>query len=613
MPAGLAIIWVLARASLYNWLLASAVIMVLAAAASLALLRALLTLFGGRPGILVPLTLSLLAPLSVGTVAWLSAALKILPLELALFLAVDAHVRYVRAPRPRTAVAAACWLLIGLASADQGAVVPLLLFAITAAFLGSPTRSAGGPEASADLTPEAANSATGAVSAGSGPEAPAGAPPEPRSRWAEAVWQALTRYRWIWLLYGVLLVAYCAVFFTQLSQSGTALPGPGQTTSLYRFAGTMIGVNAVPGMLGGPWHWVASGYAQAGPPAALEYASWVLAAVVIAASVVRRRGAWPAWAILLGWIVIADIVPIAVEGFGGLSPATLGADTGYLADATAVLALCAGLAFLSALPLTDPPLSPPPLTGSPLPLQALPARPLSLVVRAIALTAFVAFLAGSAVSLPAFVSATPSAAARSYIATARAAIAGAPPATVVIDGPVPASAVSADFFAAQATTARVIGPLAGAGSRARLSWAAAPSGVLARAMMFDLSGRLRPLAVAGPSSVPPPTGGCWTVTSAGTSIGLNGSLFRWQWIVRLSYSGPGGVLAIGFGGDGTVARVTVPSGQHDVYVPEEGQGRAVTARLLDSSAGALCVTRVTVGSPQPDLAGQAIPAEPVPG
>lgn len=579
MPAGLAVIWVLARVSLYNWLLASAVIMVLAAAASLALLRALLTLFGARPGILVPLTLYLFAPLSVGTVAWLSAAVKILPLELALFLAVDAHARYVRAPRLRTAVAAACWLLIGLASADQGVVVPLLLFAITAAFLGPGTFL------------------------GRATEAPL--------RWAEAAWQALTRYRRIWLLYGVLLAAYCAVFCTQLSQPGIALPGPGQTTSLYRFAGTMIGVNAVPGMLGGPWRWVASGYAQAGPPAALEYASWVLAAVVIAASVVRRRGAWPAWAILLGWIVIADIVPVAVEGFGGLSPATLGADTGYLADATAVLALCAGLAFLSAPPPPSPPLSPPPLTGSPRSDRSLPARPLSLLVRAVASAAVIASVAGSAVSLPAFVSATPFTAARSYIATARAAIAAAPPATVVIDGPVPASVMSADFFAAQASTARVIGPLAGAGARARLSWAAEPDGVLARPMMFDASGRLLPLAVAGPSSVPPPTGGCWTVTSAGTSIGLNGSLYRWQWIVRLSYSGPGGLLAIAFGGD--VSRLTVPAGQHDVYVPEEGQGRAVTARLLGPSAGALCVTSVTVGSPQPNLTGQAIPAEPVPG
>ena len=601
MPAGLAIIWALSRVSLYNWLLASAVIMVLVAAASLALLRALLTLFGGRPGILVPLTLYLFAPLSVGTVAWLSAAVKILPLELALFLALDAHVRYVRAPRPRTAVAAACWLLIGLASADQGAVVPLLLFAITAAFPGPATPAIRGPqalaatglEASTGSPPTAGLSSISGTSAGPAAEAPV--------RWAEAARQALTRYPRIWLLYGVLLAAYCAVFCTQLSRSGSALPGPGQTTSLYRFAGTMIGVNAVPGMLGGPWRWVVSGYAQAGPPAALEYASWVLAAAVIAASVVRRRGAWPGWAILLGWIVIADIVPVAVEGFGGLSASTLGADTGYLADATAVLALCAGLAFLTTPLLLAPRLSNPPVS----------AAPLSLLVRAVALAAFLVFLAGSAVSLPAFVSATPSTAARSYIATARVAVAAAPPATVVIDGPVPAAVMSADFFAAQATTARVIGPLAGAGARARLSWVTEPEGVLARPMMFDATGRLRPLAVAGPSSVPPPTGGCWTVTSSGISIGLTGSLFRWQWIVHLTYSGPGGVLAIGFGGD--VTRLTVPSGQHDVYVPEEGQGRAVTARFLGSTPGTLCVTDVSVGSPQPDLFGQAIPAVPAAG
>jgi hypothetical protein len=562
MPAGRAIIWVLARVSLYNWLLASAVIMVLVAAASLALLRVLLTLFGARPGILVPLTLYLFAPLSVGTVAWLAAAVKILPLELALFLAVDAHVRYVRAPRRRTAAAAASWLLLGLASADQGAVVPLLLFALTAAFL----RPAGSA-------------------------APAGSAPAASVRWSAAAAQALTRYRPIWLLYGALLAGYCALFFAQLSDSGTALPGPGQTTSLYRFAGTLIGVNAIPGMLGGPWHWVASGYAQAGPPAGLEYASWALAAVVIAASVAGRRGAWPAWAILLGWVVIADLVPVAVEGFGSLSAATLGADTGYLADATAVLALCAGLAFLSA-PL-------------------FPSAPLARPARVVALSAFGVFLAGSAVSLPAFVAATPSTAARSYIATARAALQDAPRATVVIDSPVPAAVMSAEFFARQADTSRVLGPLAGGGARPRLSWISAPAGVLADPMIFDASGRLRPLAVSGPSSGPPPSGRCWDVTGAGTSIGLDGSLFRWPWIVRLSYSGPGGVLLIGFGG--STSQVAVPAGRHVVYVPAEGQGNAVSAVFLGPAAGALCVTGVTVGSPQPDLAGQAIPARPVPG
>jgi len=553
MPVGMAIIWVLARASLYNWLLASAVIMVLTAAASLALLRVLQTLFGARPGILVPLTLYLFAPLSVGSIAWLAAAVKILPLELALFLATDAHARYVRAPRPRHAILAALWLLIGMASADQGAVVPLLLFAITTIYLA--------------------------------PGVPSG--------WAEAAWHVLTRYQRIWVLYGTLFAGYCALFFTQLSTSGTALPGPGETTRLYRFAGTMIGTNAVPGVLGGPWRWATSGYAQAGPPAALEYLSWVIAAIVVAVCVVRGRAAWSAWAILLGWIVVADIVPVAVEGFGTLSTSTLGADTGYLADATGVLALCAGLAFLS--------------------------RPLSRPARIVAIAALVVFLAGSAVSLPAFVSATPSTAVRSYIATVRVATREAPLEAVVIDSPLPAAVMSPGFFAGQARTSQLIAPLAGGGGNGgtepRLSWATVPAGVLTSPMVFDDSGRLRPLAITGLSSVPPPgtgaAGGCLDVTGAGTSIALDGSLFRWSWIVRLSYSGPGGILVVGFGGSSS--QVTVPAGRHDVYVPLVGEGSVVSARFLGSRAGTLCVTRVTVGSPHPDQAGPAIPAVPVPG
>jgi hypothetical protein len=558
MPAGRAIIWVLARVALYDWLLAGAVILVLVAAASLALLRVLLTLFGARPGILVPLTLYLFAPLSVGTVAWLAAAVKILPLELALFLAVDAHVRYVRAPRRRTAVAAACWLLLGLASADQGAVLPLLLFALTAAFLK----------------------------------------PAATASWTAAAAQALTRYRSIWLLYGALLAGYCALFFAQLAGSGTALPGPGQTTSLYRFAGTLIGVNAIPGMLGGPWHWVASGYAQAGPPAGLEYASWALAAVAIAASVAGRRGAWPAWAILLGWIVIADLVPVAVEGFGGFSAATLGATTGYVADATAVLALCVGLAVL------------PPADGSP-DLRAPGASPRSRLLRAVAVTACCAFAAGAAVSLPAFVAATPSAAARSYIATARAAIRDAPPGTVVIDGPAPAAVLSAGFFGAAADTSRVIEPLAG-GRGTRLSWTAAPAGALARPMMFDDLGRLLPLTVAGPSWAPPFTGStCLQGTTASARITLDGSLYRWTWIVRLSYSGFAGALVIRLGqGRG---QISVPAGTHDVYVPVVGQGNTVSVQLAGTPVGPVCLTGVTVGLPRPDPAGRALPAAAVPG
>jgi hypothetical protein len=566
MPAGLAIIWALGRISLYNWLLASAVIMVGVAAASLALLRALLTLCGHRRGILVPLVLYLFAPLGVGTAGWLSAAVKILPLELALFLAVDAHVRYLRAPREtrwRHAVAAAVWLLVGMASADQGAVVPLLLFAIT-------------------------------VSLAQGQPGPEGSP----VRWTSAAWRTLAEHRRAWLLYGTLLAAYCVIFFARLSASGTTLPGPGATIRLYRFAGTLIGTSVVPGFLGGPWRWVASGYAQAAPPAALQYLSWAVAVIVIAVSIARRRSAWSAWAIGLGWVVLADIAGVAVKGFGTFSAATLGATTGYVSDATAVLALCVGLALL------------PPADDSP-PLAEAGATTRSRPVRAVAVAACCVFVAGAAVSLPAFVAATPSTAARSYIATARAAIRDAPPGTLVVDGPAPAAVLSAGFFGAAADTSRVIEPLAG-GRGTRLPWTAAPAGVLARPMMFDDLGRLAPLAVAGPSWVPPSNGiTCLRGGTASTSIPLDGSLYRWPWIVRLSYFGSSGglVIRLGQGRD----QISVPAGTHDVYVPVVGQGNAVSVQLSGAPMGAVCITGVTVGLPQPDPAGRAIPAAAVAG
>jgi len=94
-------------------------------------------------------------------------------------------------------------------------------------------------------------------------------------------------------------------------------------------------------------------------------------------------------------------------------------------------------------------------------------------------------------------------------------------------------------------------------------------------------------------------------------IPVRGSLYRWSWTVRLSYSGPAGVLMTGFGGNRR--QVTVPAGRHDIYVPVVGQGSTVSAQFSGPAAGALCVTRVTVGSPRPNLAGQAIPAATVPG
>lgn len=586
MPVGLALTWALARISLYSWPLASTVIMVLVAAASLAMLRMLLTVFarpGGAspPAILIPLAVYLFAPLSAGAVAWPSVALRVLPLQLAMFMAVDAHVRYLRAGRPRQLIGTAVWLVIGMASADQGALVPLLLFALTVAYF------------------------------------------EP-GRLRDAARRAAVRYWRAWTVYGALLAAYCVIFFIQLGASAVHIAGPGKATSLYEFAGTVLGTGLLPGILGGPWQWLASGYAQAAPPPAAEYLSWVVVAAVVLASCVFRASAWRAWVILLGWVAAASVVPTAISGFG-LSVTAFGEQTGYLANATGVLALCLGLAFLPAGEAVD-----------------TPPRP----VRVLAAVAFGCFVAGTVASLQGFESVTPAAAARSYIATARVAFAGVPHGTVVVDGPTPATVMAPGFFSGQADTARVVGPLARGKPAARLSWISVLDGVYTDPMIFDAKGRLRPVIVTGlpsrpplkpkpppkpgskPGSKPKPgsrlgqsppakgaTQGCWSVTSAGTSIPLKGTLYRWSWTARLAYSGPAGLLSVTFGGSGS-QQLAIPAGTHVAYVPVTGSGNMINVRFAGptgSNPVSLCVAGVTVGLVYPDQAGRGVPATPLPG
>ena len=96
-----AIIWAVARISLYDWGLAASVVIVLQACSSLAALRLLRTLFGPRPVILIPLLVYLISPLAVPDLGWWSAALESVTLQLAIFMALNAHVLYLRTGRRR--------------------------------------------------------------------------------------------------------------------------------------------------------------------------------------------------------------------------------------------------------------------------------------------------------------------------------------------------------------------------------------------------------------------------------------------------------------------------------------------------------------------------------
>ena len=249
-------------------------------------------------------------------------------------------------------------------------------------------------------------------------------------------------------------------------------------------------------------------------------------------------------------------------------------------------------------------------------------------VRAATAATIAIVLAGSFLSLQSLDAITNTEAPRSYIATARVAIAQAPHGAVIVDTPTPVMIMNAYFFHPSGNTSYVIGAMARDNPARHLSWIVSPRGVVPDPMIFDDEGRLRAATIAGPSSGPPPQGQhCWRVTTGGASIPVPARLFRWSWTVRLGYAGPATVLAVRFGRfGGKWTEVTLPAGAGAVYVPLQGEGNEVTVRLagtapavLGSAPGrariapAMCLTGVTVGTWQPAPSGPVFPAAPVPG
>ena len=449
-PLGFALSWVLAKAALYNWPLTALLILLLVAASCVALLRVLRTLFGDRLAILVPLAVYLFSPLALAAVDWWSVAVQTLPLELAIFMAVDAHVRYLRSRRTRGAVATAGWLLLGMATVQKGALVPLVLFGLTAGFFVE-------------------------------------------GNWVLSVVRAVRRYWRAWLLQAILVAGYCVLFFSKLPGSSTPPDAPGPVGRVISFISTLAGTTLVPGAVGGPWHWVVigDGYAQANPPAALQQLSWALAILVVVVSCVYRVTAWRAWAILVGWIAAADVIPVVIGRLGSSTPGLLGLQARYVTDAAAVLALCLGLAFLPLAGQQDGYRFQVPATG--------PGR----TERRLVLAVLAVFLAGSFWSMQALAGTTNTGDARSYIATARAAVADAPRGTLIVDGATPAIIMDPYFFYLTGYTSRVIGAVARDHPAQHLTWAKSPHGLLPQLMIFNAQGQLRPAALAGLSSGAP--------------------------------------------------------------------------------------------------------------
>ena len=144
------------------------------------------------------------------------------------------------------------------------------------------------------------------------------------------------------------MIGYAALYLVQLKTSSQTpgLPGPGG--GIFEFAWTLFRNTFIPGMLGGPWRWFASGgYGLASPPAALAWVAVAVAAAVVLVSIWGQLRAWRAWAILAGWIIVVDCLPVLLgRGEDLVRPVSSGRRPGTWMEAPGIAVLVIGLAFL---------------------------------------------------------------------------------------------------------------------------------------------------------------------------------------------------------------------------------------------------------------------------
>ncbi len=553
-PGVLAITWVMGRIALYNWGAASALTLFMIAVASLAAWRLLRTLIGNRAAILIPLSLYLLTPLTFPDDGWWTSAIESLPLQAAIFLSLTAHIHYVRTGKFRHAVAAACWLVAGLVFFEKAVVIPLVLFGVTAGFLVE-------------------------------------------GRLGVCLGRALRWFWRAWLLYLGIAVAYIALLLQTLASSTVPPSLPGSAHSMLIFIGELLKDTFLPGVLGGPWKWYPSSdpaYAYSAPSNTLSWLAVALVLLIIVGSVLTRVRAWRAWAILGGWVLIADIVPVLIGRLKNpVNAQVFGLETRYVADAVPVLAICVALAFWPVLRGAEQPGGRDGPAGSGRRREFFGAGPWKIVAAAL----MTVFVVGSIWSVQSYLDSTSSAYARVYLANARASLATVPSGTVIVNENVPQYLMETLFYGKYALESEALGPLASTSAAHKVIWTKHPDGTIAHLMVFAANGTLQPAKIYGRARSLPLAKGrsCryehddkavikfWYPSGPGTTA------------LRLAYlAGPaaaGQALTVTFGTQ--VRSFAVQAGLHSAYLPVTGsvsqikiQGPALpNVCLSDAQAG----------------------------
>ena len=300
MPLGRAIAYWVSHSGDANWPLTATIILGMQLLASTACAWMLVSVFGARWGVLLPLGLFLTSAITMPALMWWSASLNQLPLQIVFFTAVGAWFRYLQERRKR-------WLLVVLLALTIGLlayVKTVLVFAVLA-YLAI------------------AYFADGSI--------------------RDRVRTSVRRYWLAVATAGVLGVVFVIYYVSEVpsifQEPSWQLAG--------RLGDTMLGTAFGSGIAGGPWRWDASNppVGAADPPAWSVHAAWVLVAVLALFWALRRQRTGRAWLLMAGYLAAAfGLVLTSRAPVGG---AAIGLEYRYLTDVLPVAVLVLGLVTMS--------------------------------------------------------------------------------------------------------------------------------------------------------------------------------------------------------------------------------------------------------------------------
>ena len=300
MPLARLVVWLVTEAGPMNWTLAASLTMFGQLLASLACLWMLITLFGRRWIVLIPLSIYLTSAVAAPAFIWWAAAINQLPLQIAFFWAVTVWVQYLRTRALRYLALTLLALLLALGFYEKALVIGVVLAFVAVAYF-----------------------AQGSL----------------RVRLVH-----VARRYWPAVVSGsVLVVAY-------LSYYGAHVPRPFEENETGGFvaddiADSMLGTALPTGLLGGPWRWFDTSppIVLAGPPTWTVHAAWVALVLLVLYGAMRRSRTLRAWALLAIVALVSYLILVVSRGqlFGGLS----GLEYRYLTDVVCAAVLAFGLAF----------------------------------------------------------------------------------------------------------------------------------------------------------------------------------------------------------------------------------------------------------------------------